>query len=325
MKIGLYHPTSLLGQELRERLSGALGPSAEWVLLGSADEIGTVTEIGRSPALVEDAAAADLGELDLLVTCGATAADLEALLPSADDRPIVLQVAAEAVCGGGEPLVGGVNTASEGARSLVAANAITIVLSYALAALRELEPARVTSTVLLPVSVRGRGALDEVLDQARSLLAFQEVPPASVLGAQLAFNLLPPSADGRLAPDPAGLAGELSAVRGEELDASFGILYAGVFHGLGILARVELARSADPAEIRHRLLSSPRLVAPPHDDAGPIDTASREDVLLGAVIPGERPGVVWLWLLADNLALTAANAVAIVETLALDTRPDRAN
>jgi len=325
VRVGLFRPTSLLGQELRDRLSGALGSDAEWVLLGSGDEVGTVTEIGRSPALVEDVATADVEALDLLIACGAGGDDLSAIVPAGGAGPIVLQVAAEAVCVGGEPLVGGLNVARAGARSLVAANAITIVLSHVLAALDELEPARLTSTVLLPVSVRGRSALDEVLDQARSLLAFQEVPPASVLGAQLAFNLLPPSPPERLAPDPVGLAGELAAVRGRSLDASFGVLYAGVFHGLGILTRLELSRPAGVAEVRRRLLASPRLVAPPHQDAGPIDTASREDVLVGAVMPGERPEAVWLWLLADNLALTAANAVTIVETLALDGQPDHAN
>jgi aspartate-semialdehyde dehydrogenase len=324
LRIGLLHPTTLLGQELRERLATTLGSHVEWILLGIGDEVGTVTEVGRSPALVEDAAGVDVVGLDLLVTCGASAEELETLRPAVGG-PIVLQVAAESVCTGGEPLVWGVNSARAGARSLIAANAITIMLAHALATLENLEAVRITSTVLLPVSVRGRSALDEVLEQARALLAFQEVPPATVLGAQLAFNLLPPAGATRLAPEPASLVSELAAVRGHELEASFGLLYAGVFHGLGILARIELARPVDPAEIRRRLLGSSRIAEPSHADAGPIDTAAREEVLIGAVLPAERPEAVWLWLLADNLALTAANAAAIVESLALDTRPDQAN
>lgn len=324
MRIGLLHPTSLLGQELRERLTGTLGSGAEWTLMGTDDEIGTVTEIDRLPALVEDAATVDMGSLDLLITCGASRGEL-AQLTSPGGGPLVLQVAAESVSDDGLPMVAGLTALDPDQRSLVAANAITIVLASVLDALADVGVRRLTTTVLLPVSVHGRSALDEVLDQARALLAFQEVPPASVLGAQLAFNLLPPATPGRLAPDPADLRRELEAVSGQELEASFALLHAGVFHGLGILTRLELGTALDPAEVRARLLTSPRLAEPPHADVGPIDTASREDVIVGSLSRAERPDTYWLWLLADNLALTAANAVAIVESLTADTTPNRAN
>jgi aspartate-semialdehyde dehydrogenase len=325
LRIGLLHPTTLLGQELRERLSDALGKGVEWALFGFGEEVGTVTEVGRAAALVEAATPELVAELDVLVACGADRAELVALRPPEATRPLLLQVAAEAVCSGGDPVVAGVNVSPAGSRSLIAANATTIVLAHALHALRDFEPAKLVSTVFLPVSVRGREALDEVLDQARSLLAFQPTPAADVLGAQLAFNLLSPAPGTRPAPDPGALAGELRAVTGTDLEASFAVLYAGVFHGLGILARLELGREASPDTVRERLLASPHLSAPDHASPGPIDTAARPDVLVGAVLPGGGAHAVWLYLLADNLALAAANAVAIVESLAPDSQERRAN
>ncbi|HVS12565.1 MAG TPA: hypothetical protein VMV46_01480 [Thermoanaerobaculia bacterium] len=325
MRIGLLHPTTLLGQELRERLSEALGKGVEWELLGLGVEVGTVTEVGRAAALVEAATPERVAALDVLVACGADREGLDRLRPPGATTPLLVQVAAETVCSGGDPVVAGINLAPEDSRSLIAANATTIVLAHALHALRDLRPSRLVSTVHLPVSVRGREALDEVLDQARSLLAFQPSPAADVLGAQLAFNLLAPAPGTRPAPDPAALSGELRSVLTPELDASFAVLYAGVFHGLGILARLELESEASPEAVHERLLASPHLSAPEHASPGPIDTAARPDVLVGAVLPGDRPHVVWLWLLADNLTLAAANAVAIVESLALDSQAQRAN
>ena len=92
-----------------------------------------------------------------------------------------------------------------------------------------------------------------------------------------------------------------------------------VHTGHSISATVELARPLSPRQIREALGSMEGLMLsdPDHDPLA-RDIAGRDDVYVGHVRSDrDLPGVVHLWIVADNLRKGAAtNAVQIAETVA---------
>ena len=97
-----------------------------------------------------------------------------------------------------------------------------------------------------------------------------------------------------------------------------------VHTGHSISAAVELSRPLSPRQIREALGSMEGLVLsdPDHDPLA-RDIAGRDDVYVGHVRSDrDLPGVVHLWIVADNLRKGAAtNAVQIAETVALQLAP----
>ena len=142
------------------------------------------------------------------------------------------------------------------------------------------------ATVLLPVSLLGADALEEVFDQARDLLAFKPVSAGPFYSTQIAFNLLP-------TPDTsAALLAQLSPLVGEEIVVSTHLLQASIFHSLALSLYVELGADTTQTEVVAALSQNPHVeLADESDQLGPIDAASREHVLVGDVrtAPG-RPG-----------------------------------
>ena len=97
-----------------------------------------------------------------------------------------------------------------------------------------------------------------------------------------------------------------------------------VHTGHSISATVELSQPLSPRQIREALSSTEGLVLsdPDHDPLA-RDVAGRDDVYVGHVRSDrDLPGVVHLWIVADNLRKGAAtNAVQIAETVARQLAP----
>ena len=67
-----------------------------------------------------------------------------------------------------------------------------------------------------------------------------------------------------------------------------------------------------------KALAGPRVSVLGQDQlpAGAVDVAGRDEVLVGPVLRDRgRPNCFWLWVVADNLRLTAHTAVDIAEML----------
>ena len=158
----------------------------------------------------------------------------------------------------------------------------------------------------------GADALEEVFDQARSLLAFEPVRAGNFYSNQLAFNLLP-------TPDvSAGLLEQLSPLLGDDVVVSTQSLQAPVFHSLALSLYVELPPDTAQSEVLAALSQNPHVeLADESDQLGPIDAASRDHVLVGDIraAPG-RPGAYWIWAVMDNLGRGGAlNAVEIAQAM----------
>src|SRR5205814_142612 len=96
----------------------------------------------------------------------------------------------DAALADGPPLVAGVNLPAKGPIGpvVVSPQPGTVFLAHLLHPLAGLGLRRAEATLLQPVSVFTPEALDQLFEQARSMLTFQKVPEATHWQRQLAFN-----------------------------------------------------------------------------------------------------------------------------------------
>jgi len=120
------------------------------------------------------------------------------------------------------------------------------------------------------------------------------------------------------AEPPIHLAAQVRTLLGRDLELSLEIVRAAVFHGFAVSLHVELEATPEPAELRATLGESPFVdLSLDPQELGPIDAASRDEVIVGPVRRDpRRAGVYWIWAVMDNLTCGgAANAIAILEAV----------
>lgn len=176
-----------------------------------------------------------------------------------------------------------------------------------------------------PASAIGPRAIEELQNQTVNLLSFQKIPK-SVFGAQLAFNLLP-----RLASASGSLNGIECALRRQLRDYLSGrvptpalrLFQVPVFYSLGVSLYFETLQEESAETIAHALAGAPVRVGRLSQPApSQVDAAGANEILVDAICPDlDRPRAFWLWAVADNLRLTALNAVAIAERVARQLQP----
>lgn len=175
---------------------------------------------------------------------------------------------------------------------------------------------KVVATVLEPASQAGSAGVDELHQQTVNLLSFQELPQ-KVFGSQVAFNMqatLGEDALVRLGDIRQRVHDDLLLLGGNQRKGyvSFSLLQAPVFHGYVISAHVELApgQGAEPDAVQRALEGSLILFnnsTPPSNQAaieagGVIATVGRDT---------QTKNACWVLLAADNLRITARNAVEL--------------
>jgi len=194
-----------------------------------------------------------------------------------------------------------------------------VIISCALAAgLMQWSPVGVSIVFLQPVSERGQEGIEELERQTVSLLSFQPIGQ-TVFDAQVAFNVMDRYGEASaerlgatresIARDVASYLASRAAVPAVQL------LQAPVFHSHGFSAFAELKASPDPSEVEAGLTVA-GFKFPDGDKSAPslISAAGEAKPLLGHVErdPNRRGGY-WFWGAADNLRVTAENAVAIAD------------
>jgi len=194
-----------------------------------------------------------------------------------------------------------------------------VIISCALAAgMMEWSPAGASIVFLQPVSERGQEAIEELEKQTVSLLSFQPIGKA-VYDAQVAFNVMDRYGEAsteRLGATRESIARDVANYLGTRAPVpAIQLLQAPVFHSHGFSAFAELKSSPEPAAVE-KSLAAMGFKFPEADESAPslISAAGEARPLLGHVErdPNRRGGY-WFWGAADNLRVTAENAVAIAE------------
>jgi aspartate-semialdehyde dehydrogenase len=307
-RIALVEPQTLLGQGLQEILEAE--PEIELALLGSdRDDFATLREVQGEITVIHPLTAEALAGSDLVIFLGSGREQREAvrLLPGGTPA---LVVASDLDHPEGDPRVAGITPGEPATGVVLSPHPAVVLASHLLDALGEHDPTRLSGTVLLPASTRGRPALDELFEQTRSILNFSADQPRAIFGAQLAFNLLS-------GPGGADLGAQVRRALGRHIEVTLDLVTAPVFHGMAASLLVEMSAAPGPEVVDAALESSPRFSRGEAGRPGPIDVVGRDEILVGAARQDpDRPDACWIWAVMDNLTLGGAtNAAALAREL----------
>ena len=170
--------------------------------------------------------------------------------------------------------------------------------------------------VFEPASERGRRGVDEQQQQTVAALSFKKLQ-TDVFDAQVGFNIL--ARYGEEAMEPLdGIEQRLERHLASLLAAypsipmpSLRLIQAAVFHGHSFSVWVEFEENPG-AEALARALAKTGIDVRPDDPPTAVGIAGHSGLSAGAIAPDRNnPRACWLWLVADNLRLTAENALAV--------------
>ena len=310
-RIALVEPQSLLGQSLREALEPE--PTVSLELFGlDEEEFGTLTDVGDEVSLVQPLSPEGLTGSDLVLICGSGPQQRRAVELLPETTPAIV-VASDFEHPPGDLRLSGLGGGDSAARVVVSPHPVVVLLARLLDAVRELDPVRLSGTIILPASMHGAAALDELFEQTRSILAFSDERPDAIFGRQLAFNLLPGPA-----ADTAGT--QVRQLLSADVEVGIDLVQGPVFHGLTASLVLEVASGADALAVETSLDASEHIEVVEADSLlGPIDTAGRDEILATpARADADRPDAVWIWAAMDNLtAGGATNVVGLLRESAL--------
>jgi aspartate-semialdehyde dehydrogenase len=197
--------------------------------------------------------------------------------------------------------------------------AIALALFYGRIA-RKYPISRAVVHVLEPASARGQRGITELQKQAVSLLSFKPIPK-EVFDAQLGFNLL--AEYGAEAPEPlCGFERRLERHLATLLAntsltpmPSIRMIQAPVFHGYSLSIWTEFEKNPGVDVLRHTLASESVDIRGDQEEAPNIvGVAGQNGIAIGDIrADRNNANACWFWLVADNLRIQAAEAVAVAK------------
>ena len=200
----------------------------------------------------------------------------------------------------------------------VIAHPAAIALAVFLEQLKtEREVVRWVVTICEPASERGKAGVEELQQQAISLLTFKPAPQ-KVFDAQLAFNLLPRYGDdatAKLFAMEERIARHLQELCPAGPQPSLRLIQAPVFHGHVFSVWVEFAKPVAVDDLEAALVSDwidvrSSETEPPTNSG----VAQQSGIQVGAVqFDRANPRAAWFFVAADNVKLVAENAVQVVK------------
>jgi aspartate-semialdehyde dehydrogenase len=204
--------------------------------------------------------------------------------------------------------------------AVVPAHPAALALGLLLDRLQQAAAVRFAAVTLLqPASESGRAAMDELHQQTVNLLSFQGLPRA-VFDAQAAFNLLSglgENAAVNLSAVEARVRRHYAALSAGRWPAlALQVIQAPVFHGQTFSIAVELERPVEISKLEEALSGDHvDLILEDTDSPSNLAATGQDDVLVrlrpepGSSRNPNETLRLWLWAAADNLRLSAQNAV----------------
>jgi aspartate-semialdehyde dehydrogenase len=204
----------------------------------------------------------------------------------------------------------------------IIAQPAAIALALFLGRLHAAAPVRQSVIQIMePASERGHKGIEELQKQTVALLSFKKLPQ-EVYDAQAAFNLLPrfgteakeslESFEGRIERHLA----TLLAHSGKAPMPSIRLAQAPVFHAYSMSAWVEFENTPDPGAIGEAL-AGVQIEIRTRDEEPPsnVGVAGQSGITV-TIDPDRNNGrACWFWIVADNLRISADNAVMVARKL----------
>ena len=326
--VALVGSDSLLGREVRDVASATPSGFALRLIADDSEQTGVLTRVGDEPALTEELTEDSLSGARVIILAGSAASSSKALDLAGDAAVIDLTGVAEE---NPDARVRAPQIESDeedgGAGSVhVIAHPAAIALALFLRRLQAYEPLRrAVIQVMVPASEHGTKGVEELQQQAISLLSFKSLPQA-VFDTQAGFNLL--ARYGMEAPVPLSETEQrierhlatLLALPGDGEAApmpSLRLVQAPVFHGFAFSAWVQFESNPGVDAIEQALVCQLIEVrGPDFEPPTNVSQAGQTGIAVGAIEADRNdPEACWFWLVADNIRLPADNAVELVRRL----------
>jgi aspartate-semialdehyde dehydrogenase len=338
-RVAIVGASSLPGKELKLVLEERNFPASDIILLDESVMAGTLTEAAGEPtfirALEEDsfegvrfaffAGSGGGAERNAQIAerAGATVIDLTGALGASGRATSWIPSLA--------PLLTPKRRTGGNGSALMAYSSpkAPVIIACTLAAgLAKFSPHRIVILFFPPVSERDQAGVDELESQTASLLSFREIGK-SVFDAQVAFNLLAgygSECRPRLEDTRAGIAREVAQYLGGGAAGqkpggivvpAIQLVQAPVFYGYAFAAYAEFA-SPQPGGQLEEALANLGVKFGATDDAAPtnVSVAGESEIQMARIEADANSGAgAWLWGVADNLRLSATNAVRIAEEI----------
>jgi aspartate-semialdehyde dehydrogenase len=333
-RIAIVGAASIRGKQLNEALSESSFAAAEFVLMDDPQALGKLEAVGDEITFIQPISASSFERIDFTFFAGtaeltrrhwqaaqrtgSSIVDLSAALEGEAGVLVGAPWVQEAM---GEAAVTGIPNLHTPA--IVSAHPAALVLALLLERLQRAGAIRqVSATVLEPASEYGRAALDELHQQTVTLLSFQSIP-LEVYDVQVAFNTVAAFGEAAkisLVDSEARIRRHYALLSGGRLpQLSLQLIHVPVFHGHTFSIAVEYERQVALEQIE-ATLSAPHVevILGDADAPGNLNSIGDQDVSV-RVRFGEE-GVsqsrrLWLWASADNLELSALNAVECAQEL----------
>lgn len=341
-RVAIVGASSLRGREVKLVLEERNFPAGDIVLLDEPVLAGTLTEAGGEPTFIRALNESSFEGAGFVFftgsqrdteqnwqaaqRAGATVIDLTGLLASSPEATVSIPSLATVFL----PRPGldlnkpGAAHAKHGDSKLPvpysAPGSGVIIGCTIAAALAKFSPQRTVAMLFPPVSERDQLGIDELESQTTNLLSFRPISQ-TIFDAQVAFNLLagygdeskPTFQDVRssIARDVAHYAGDRAHPPAIQL------VQAPVFYGYAFSAFAEFAAPPALASLELAFANLGAKIAAAGEPAPTnITVAGESEIHLGRFEADPNVGNgVWIWGVADNLRLSAANAVRIAEEL----------
>ncbi len=333
-RIAIVGAASIRGKQLNEALSESSFAAAEFVLMDDQQALGQLEAVGDEITFIQPITPTSFERIDFTFfagsgeltrrhwqaaqRAGSSIIDLSGALEGEAGVLVCAPWVQEAM---GEGAVAGAPNLHTPA--VVSAQPASLVLGLLLERLQRAGAIRAASaTVMEPASEYGKAALDELHQQTVTLLSFQSIP-LEVYDVQVAFNTVAAfgeSAKISLAESEARIRQHYALLSGGRLpQLSLQLIHVPVFHGHTFSIAVEYERPVT-LEQMETVLSAPHieLILGDADAPGNLNSIGDQDVSVR--VRFDQDGVpqsrrLWLWASADNLELSALNAVECAQEL----------
>jgi aspartate-semialdehyde dehydrogenase len=323
-RIAIVGAASLRGKELNEALGESSFATADFVLMDGEEAIGQLESVGDEATFIQPVTSAAFTHADFTFFTGDADLTRKHWETAAHAGSAIIDLTGELDGEKGAVVLGPwVQHSPEGLHlqtpAVVPAHAASLTLALLLGQIRQASAVRSAfATVLEPASEHGRGAMDELHQQTVNLLSFQALPKL-FYDTQIAFNITPAAgSEGKvnLQATEARVRRHYALLGAGRLPAvAIQLVHAPVFHGHTMSIGLDLERAMTADQLRQLLTASEHIEAATSDEEAPsnLAAAGQEQVLVRVraaddeLTPTNR---FWLWVAADNLKLTALNAVA---------------
>ncbi len=323
-RIAIVGAASIRGKELNEALGESPFADADFVLMDDQEAIGQLETVGDEVTFIQPIITASFQHADFTFFTGSAELTRSHWETAAHAGSTIIDISGALESEkGAVVLAPWLEHAPEALHlrtpAVIPAHPAALALAVLMGQLRQATAVRSAfATVLEPASEYGRGAMDELHQQTVSLLSFQGLPKA-LYDTQVAFNAIPaagPEGKIDLQASEARVRRHYALLGEGRLPAiAIQLVHVPVFHAHTFSLGVEVERAMTVEQMGELLATSKHVEVASSDDEPPsnLAAAGQEQVLVRVRAADDEAGPThrfWLWAAADNLKLTAINAVA---------------